>query len=196
MDEKTEQLRDIFMDVTESETVTERQAQQRGSLVRDGDGEQQLSAIVARMREEVEFGTDLDDGTLCRVVREFYEGADDAEIAATLSLSEETVFRARMDLHLVREEDAPVDLGALGDATERHDSVAEVARELGTDAERIVRARRVLAARESMRRSSHRFRTAFEELLTDADLAGGWTDTVREDGIRDAAEGSEAEVDF
>lgn len=197
MDEKTEHLREIFMDVADSETVTETQAQQRGSLVGEGEG-RDLREIVARMREELDFETDLSDEGYCRVVRAFYDGADDADVAAELSLSAETVFRARMDLHLVREDDAAVDPAAAARALDRHGTVEAAADALDTDTESVERARRVREAREAMRRASHRFRTAFEELLTDADLAGGWTDGVRDDGIRDAAEGSESEsqVDF
>ena len=53
MDEKTEQLRDIFMDVAEEGTVTESQAAGRGSLT-DADETactRGWGGVTARMRE-------------------------------------------------------------------------------------------------------------------------------------------------
>ena len=65
MDEKTEELRDLFVDATGSETVTERQEAARGSLVdRDDDAvEARVAALVATMRERHGFDSGLDDAT-------------------------------------------------------------------------------------------------------------------------------------
>jgi len=53
MDKKTEELRDIFMETTDSETVTEAQSESAGSLADDaaavGD---RLRTLIGRMREQ------------------------------------------------------------------------------------------------------------------------------------------------
>jgi len=47
MDEKTEELRDIFVDVAGEDTVTERQEAGHGSLLSDEDGvEERLLAVI------------------------------------------------------------------------------------------------------------------------------------------------------
>lgn len=197
MEEKTERLRDIFMDVADGDSVTETQTEQRGSLVRTGSVDDRLEDVVGRMRERFDFETDLDDEDLCAVVKRFYDGETDGEIAEVLGCSPEDVFAARMDLHLVREDDAAgVDRTALGDHLDGGATVAEAAAALEESAERVARARRVLEAERERRRVSHRFRTAFEEVLTDADIAVQLTAEVRDDGLDEAAEDIETDVDF
>ena len=65
MDEKTAELRDIFVEVTDEETVTESQEESPGSLAdRDEADEERLAALVGTMRERCSFETELADGTL------------------------------------------------------------------------------------------------------------------------------------
>ncbi|PSP86168.1 conditioned medium-induced protein 4 [Halobacteriales archaeon QS_1_68_17] len=165
MDEKTEQLRDIFMDVTDEETVTETQEDDRGSLTdrERRDVDEQLESVIAKMRERYAFETGLSDGALCRVVRGFYRGDDDAEIAASL-VAEGTV--------------------------------AEAADALETDREIVERYRRVVEARAATRAVSDRFRTEFEDVLTDAGLSTRLTESVQEDGLEEATEDMETDVSF
>lgn len=196
MDEKTEHLRDIFMDVADDETVTESQAEQRGSLLRAGSVNDRLEGTIGKMRERFDFDTELDDHVLRVVVRRFYDGESDDGIATVLRIPVEAVFEARMDLHLVREEDAgDVDLSAvrrlLDDAT-----TEEVAARLEVDPGTVSRAREVIAAENRAQRVSQRFRTEFEEILTDADIAVRLTADTREDGLDEATEGMEVDVDF
>ena len=84
MDDKTAELRDIFLDATDGEgTVTERQAERRGSLV-DGDPEAvdaSLRDLVATMRDRYDFDTDLDADGYVRLIRGFYDGTDDDTLA-------------------------------------------------------------------------------------------------------------------
>jgi hypothetical protein len=196
MEEKTEQLRDIFMDVADEESVTETQTEQRGSLVRTGPVEDRLADVVGRMRERFGFRTDLNDDELCTVVKRFYDGDDDAAIADALGVSPEAVFAARLDLHLVGDGDADLDLSALRDHLDGGASTEDAAEALGEPAARVARAERVLAAQRERRRVSHRFRTEFEEILTDADIAVQLTADVRDDGLEEAAEDIETDVDF
>lgn len=138
MDEKTAELRDVFLEVTDEESVTERQDGGRGTLVDGEDAralDDRLADVVAELREREGLTTPLPDAALVRVVRAFYEGADDAAIAervqsaapageeatpATDEIDAEAVFRGRLALHLLRDADADagVDLDALRGALE------------------------------------------------------------------------------
>jgi hypothetical protein len=198
MDEKTEELRDIFMTVSDEETVTETQAETRGSLVGtdDEDVADQLRTVVDRLRAHAAFDTDLATETYVALVRAFYEGATDAETAERLDLDPSTVFRARLDLHLVgdADTDAPFDVSVLRRRREADD--ATLSTELGVDADTVAHYRRVVAAQDAARAANHRFQREFDELLTDADLSGQFTDGVHEDGLEEAAEDIETDVSF
>ena len=126
MDEKTAELRDLFVDATGSESVTERQDAARGTLSDPDDDavDAQCREVVAAMRERYGFSTDLDDEAYVLVARGRFEEADDETIAAALrdaleaqddpavdpdTVDAETVRKARLNLHLVRESDRAVD---------------------------------------------------------------------------------------
>lgn len=195
MDEKTAELRDIFVNVTESDTVTERQEEARGSLTGDApaDREERIRETIAELRERCSFGTDLDDDALVAVVLGFFEGASDTDIAETIGESRRTVVRARLALHLRRDRDtdAPFDLDRLR-ALLDEGSVADAAAELDVSESTVRRYRRVLDAQAEERRVSGRFRAAFEDLFTDA-TAEHLTADVKETGLEDATEDAESE---
>jgi transposase-like protein len=198
--DKTDELRDIFMDVTDEETVTETQEDPRGSLAEDAareTDEEQLRSVIQEMREQLEFATDLADDDLVRVVRGFYEGESDAAIADALDVSRDVVFRARMDLHLVRDRDtdAPFDLDRLRELLDADATVAETADELDVSASTVRRYQRVVRAQNEARRVSERFRAEFEDAIADADLGATMTEEMKEDGLEEATEGLEAESD-
>jgi hypothetical protein len=186
MDDKTAELRDIFLDATGGEeTVTERQAERRGSLVDVDDPaavDARLRDLVTTMRERYDFETDFDPDAYVRLIRGFYDGDDDESLADALdsegvlradgeAVDADTVRRARLDCHLVRERD-------------RADDAPAAVRE------------RVVAAEREATRANHRFRDAFAELLTDADLSGRLASDSREDGLREATEDIETDVSF
>ena len=199
MDDKTEQLRDIFIDVADEETVTESQHESHGSLATDeGSVDARLQAVVERLREKFEVRTSLDDGQLCRLVRAFYAGDDDETIAAALGCSRSEVFRTRMDLHLVCEADLPGEQlqSAIraADPTSTEIPTDDLAVEFDVEPTAVERAREAVAAVDRSRRVSHRFRTEFEETLTDADLSVRYTAETQEDGLEDATDGAEVDV--
>lgn len=197
MDEKTEELRDIFLDVSEEETVTESQSEDRGSLTDQGGSvDERLREVIDQLREKFGFGTDLADEQRCDLIRLFYDDADDAAIADELGVAAETVFAARLELHLLREGEPAVDESVASRLRETDAAPATVAAEEGLDVETVERAARVVEAQERSRRVSHRFRTAFEEALTDADLMGQLAADAHDDGLDDATEGAEVDVDF
>jgi transposase-like protein len=200
MDEKTEELRDIFMDVSDSETVTETQEATHGSLTEREEEAviEQIEGVVGRMRDRFEFDADLDDETYRRVVRLFYDGASDAAIARELDVSREQAFRARIDLHLFRDRDleASFELSTLREYLEDDRPVEDIAEELDVSPSTVRRYRRVVRGRDDARRSNDRFRDEFETILADADLSTRLTGDVKEDGLEDATDGMETNVSF
>jgi len=197
MDEKTEELRDIFMDVSDEGAVTESQEASRGSLADTDEAgvADRLGDVIARMRERYEFRTDLADDALVTVVRLFYEGSDDATIASEIGADEPDVVEARLDLHLLRDEDteAPFDLAAFRRRVADDDpSVAELADEFDIDESWTDHYRRVVAAQDAARRVSHRFQSEFEDVLTDAGLSTQHAAALREDGLDEATEDIDA----
>jgi len=198
MDEKTEELRDIFLDTTGGDTVTERQEEGHGSLADEPDAAERVAELVARMRERYEFDSGLPADDLVRVVRLYFEDAAAAAIADDLAVDEATVFAARMDLHLVRESDreAPFDLPRLRSMHVDGVPAAERAAELDADEETVARYSRVVAADLESTRANDRFRDEFADLLAEQDLRGGHTEDAREDGLREAAEDIETNVSF
>ncbi|WP_336134974.1 conditioned medium-induced protein 4 [Natronomonas amylolytica] len=198
MDEKTEELRELFVEVTDEETVTERQAEPRGSIADDDPDHERLGDIVSRMREAFDFDTSLSDAELVTVVEGFYGGDSDTKIAEELDVSRKTVRRARLDLHLVREQDAdaPFDLADLRGLLHDDASTSDIAEELDVSPSTVRRYRRVVRAREEARRVSDRFRSEFEDVFTEADLTARLTTDITEDGLEDATDGMETNVSF
>lgn len=200
MDEKTAELRDIFVETTGSDTVTESQEESPGSLAdedREGD-EARVRELVAMMRERYEFSSDLSDADLERVVELYHEGADDAAIADAVGVDEDAVFDARMDVHLVRESDreAPFDLDDLRSLHVDEVPLDERAERLGSDEATVAHYAEVVEADIESTRANDRFRDEFGELLADADLEGGLTAEAHEDGLREATEDMETDVSF
>jgi len=200
MDEKTEELRDIFEEVTGEETVTETQEETPGTLAGEDDGEvaERLAGVVARMREEYEFDTDLSDAEYAHLVRTYYEGEEDAEIAEALDVDRREVVRARLDIHLVRDRDrdAPFELKRLRRLLNDDDSTGEIAEELDVSASTVRRYRRIVETENAIRSVSARYQADFEDVLTDAGISSDMTSDVKEDGLEDATEGAEAESDM
>jgi hypothetical protein len=194
MDDKTRELRDIFIDVSGEETVTERQREERGSLA-DADDDtvrRRLRDLVGDLQDHHDFETDLPVDAYCTLIRGFYDGDDDAELAARLDVSEAVAVDARLDCHLFddRDFDSP-----LADADlSRDDRVLAAEHDATTAA--VAHYRRAVEAKAASQRVSRRFRDAFEELLTDADLAANMTEEVKDDGLDEAAEDIETDVSF
>lgn len=208
MDDKTAELRDIFLDVTDDEAVTETQEEGRGSLVGDdADVDERIAAVIARMRDRFEFDTSLDDDALHVVVTGFYDGETDTAIADAVGCSRDAVRTARLDLHLLRDRDtdAPFDLDDLRERLERggpggdpggDPDVAAIAADLDVSPSTVRSYRRVLETQRRIRRVNGRFTDEFEELLTDAALEGDLTEDVTHDGLEEATEGMETDVSF
>lgn len=198
MDEKTEELRDIFLETTGSDTVTERQEAGRGSLS-GGEREvsdERLAELVETMRERFTFRSSLGTDALVTVLRGFFDGQTDADVADELAVPESEVFEARMDLHLVSDADhTPVDddVRPLVVDGASLDACVEA---VDADEETVTRAYLVTRSEAAAARASHRFRDEFAELLTDEDLSARLASDARRDGLQDATEDLETDVSF
>ena len=133
MDEKTAELRDLFVETTGEEGVTQRQTAARGSLSAADDAavDEEIDGLVAEMTDRYEFTPGLAPADLRRVVQAFFDpetggagseswSADaDAAVASSLDadVDSETVLCARLDLHLVADadRDPPFPYAALRD---------------------------------------------------------------------------------
>jgi len=196
MNEKTEELRDIFTDVTDGEdTVTESQADTRGSLERDErSDEERLRSVVQQMRERYAFETPLSDDELLTIARGFYDGQSDGDLADELGVDEAVIFDARLSLHLIDAADADeIELAAIRG---REDDDATLADEYDVSEAQIRRARRVAEAQTQSRTANDRYRDEFDSILADADITERMATDVRDDGLEDATEGMETDVDF
>ena len=200
MDEKTEELRDIFMDVTDESTVTEQQEETHGSLSSEAEVDERLEDVVARMRDRYDFGTTLSNAELVTVVRGFYADDSDAKIARDLGDTSlgKTVSRARIDLHLIRDSDtdAPFDMEELRDLLDRDTSTTDCADELDVSESTVRRYRRVVETQQERRTVNDQFREEFENILHDQELSDRMTEDIQQDGLDDATEGMETNVSF
>lgn len=198
MDKKTEELRDIFMDVTDEETVTETQEETHGSLSSEEKVDEQLREVIEEMRGRYDFNTSLSDDELVTVVRQFSVGSSDDEIADELgdgSLAE-TVSRARIDLHLFRESDtdAPFEIADLKDCLVDDATVADCADELDVSESTVRRYQRLIEAKDESRSVNQQYINEFENILQDRELSDRMTQDIQEDGLEDATEGMESNV--
>ena len=195
MDEKTAELRDIFVEATGEESVTEGQSADRGSLLDDPDDDR-VRAVLERLREETDVRTDLSPAAHERVVRLFFEGLSDAEIAAELDRPAETVVRARLDAHLVRPSDREVefDRDRLRRLVREGVPATERAAAVDADGATVARQSAVIEAELVSTRHNHRFRDELAELLSDAPLGERLASAAREDGLREATEDIETDV--
>ncbi|WP_148413710.1 conditioned medium-induced protein 4 [Haloferax sp. KTX1] len=199
MDEKTAELRDIFIEATGSDTVTEQQSESRGSLADVDDPEavrERVRDIVATMRERYAFDTEFDDDALVSLVVGFFDGDADADLAVELDASPEAVRTARFDLHLVRDADREFPFDA-----DRFDSLLvdgaddeTIAERLDVPVEVVSECRPVAEADIRSSRANYRFRDDFAELLTDDDLSNRLAEDARRDGLREATEDIETDV--
>lgn len=198
MDEKTEELRDIFIDATGADAVTESQEETPGSLT-DRDEEavaERVTELVAAMRDRYRFSAGIDDEAYERVVYGYFDGESDAAIAEGADLDPETVFEARLDLHLVDEDDrdAPFEYAELKRLLAEKHAVEECADRLDADADRVAHYAEIVKAEMESTRANDRFRDEFRNLLTDAEIEGGYAREAREDGLKDATEDIETDV--
>jgi nicotinamide riboside kinase len=150
------------------------------------------------MRDSLEFDTDFDDDELADVVKRFYAGESDAEMAEHVGADADVITRTRFDLHLLREADTdvPFDVDRLRELRETDATPGELAEELDASRDTIRRCARALDTKDEIRRVNDRYRAEFENALRDRELSERLTSTVHEDGLDEATEGQETDIDF
>lgn len=212
MGDRTEELRDLFESVTGTETVTERQRRARGSLLSETEPAAAIEETIEELAAIRSFETALPRSALVQVVGGFYRGDTDREIADVASqeldtaesgmeaeaVDADTIARARLDLHLVREAERPDDAVTphLREIEEGTETVASVADRLDRAESTI---RHWLAVRETQaerRRVADRYRQAFESALGDRDIADRLTASLEETGLDESLEDQEVDVDL
>ncbi len=198
MDEKTEELRDIFLSVTDESTLTEHQRDDRGSLDTDRDVERELQDVISEMRERYTFETHLDESALIDLVQRFYEGATDDDLATALDVEPDEIIRARYDLHLTRadEHEVAFDRPSIIKAAAKGATPAELADRFEVDTATIKQQLRIHDVERRSRQVNQRFRDAFDTILADAELSKQMVRDVHEDGLDEATEGLETNVSF
>lgn len=196
MNEKTAELRDIFIDVTNDDTVTEEQEETRGSLTEDErEIQTKLRDAIERMREQLTFETDFSVDAYEMIIRGFYDEVDDTALADRIDRDREMVLWARHDLHLIREGETDVsfDTDAFRRLMTEDHTDEEIADHLDIPVSDAEGYRRVVETEDERRRVNSRYTGEFEELLTDADLREH-TEDVTETGLDEATEGMETDV--
>ncbi|WP_331235263.1 hypothetical protein [Natronorarus salvus] len=196
MDEKTQELRDIFLEMSGEGSVTESQEQTRGSLADDRSDEERVGPVIETMHERLEFETDEETETYAAVVRGFFADESDEEIAERIEVDADRVLAMRMDLHLVREADTEAAVETRDIRRRRADgeSVSEIADALDVAPEELEGVVRALEAEAASRRVNDRYRDEFEAIVADGDLSTRLAHDAREDGLREATEGMENEL--
>lgn len=198
MDDKTENLRDIFRSVADEDFLTEGQSVDRGTLLGESDApEERLDAVLEAIDEKFGLETPLSRSERRRLFELFYAGASDADLADELGYDEQTIFSARMELHLCRPDEPSVPDEAVRQIQQQSDrEPADLATAMEVSAEAVERTRAILEARARSRRVSHRYRSTFDEIFTDETPSSRLTAGAREDGLEGATEDAETDVEF
>jgi len=198
--DKAEELRDLFVDVTDESTVTEERNEERGTLPDEGEIDDEIRNVVDEMRDEYGFETSLDDDQLVSVVRFYHDGASDAEIARELGDDslDKTVKRARVGLHLFRDSDfdAPFGIDRLRELVDEDATNTEAADELGVSASTVRSYRDAVEARRDSDEADGEYADRFEAVLEDREIAETFTSDAKRDGLEGATEDAEVDVDL
>ena len=187
MSGRTDQLRDLVMKIGATTKVVEKQATRHGSLRGSGEIERALFGVVQEMIKQYGIQTKLTAEQLSSVVRLFYKGLSDTEIAEQLGdrALNKTVSRARIKLHLFRETDLkpPFDKDEFLRLTDANKSVKEMAGSLRVAPSTISEYRNIFDSQKASERDGYTKR--FLEILSDQDVSERMVTAHTEDGLQD-----------
>ncbi|WP_266081193.1 response regulator receiver protein [Haladaptatus caseinilyticus] len=191
--DKTEQLREIFLDIADNPTFTEDQKEAPGTLGDNSGPNESLRTIIQEIKQEYEFRTSLELEELVTLVQLFYDEYTDTAIARELGNAsrDKTVTRARIHLHLLRETDfdSPFDLDQLRDLRENESSTEMIAETLNVSESTVRRYHRILDSEQAAAAVDHQYQQRFEAALADS----GPSQSIRkslESGLDDALDAS------
>jgi len=180
-------LRDLVLKIGASTKVVEKQAIRHGSLRGSTEIERALLAVVNEMIKQYNIQTKLSAEQLSSVVRLFYGGLSDTEIAEHLGdrALNKTVSRARIKLHLFRESDLkpPFDKGEFVRLSEAGKSVKDMAESLGVAPSTISEYRNIFESQRAAERDGYIKR--FLEILSDQDVTERMVTAHVQDGLQD-----------
>ncbi|MFB6282903.1 MAG: conditioned medium-induced protein 4 [Halobacteria archaeon] len=198
--EKAEELRDLFLEVTDESTVTEEKEETRGTLKHEEEVEEEIGEVIEKVVDEYDVSTKLDRDQLILVVRGYYNDLSDTEIAEKIGDKKlnKTVKRARVKLHLFRDSDfdAPFEMDRLRELHENDVSTADAAEELDVSASTVRSYRNVVEAENQAKEADYSYRDEFEAVLEDRELQQHMTDSAKVDGLEDATEDMEVDLDM
>jgi len=187
MSGRTDQLRDLVLKIGASTKVVEKQATRHGSLRGSSEIERALLGVVGVMIKQYGIQTKLTPENLSTVVRLFYKGLSDTEIAERLGdrALNKTVSRARIKLHLFRETDLkpPFDKEEFLRLSDIGKSVKEMAEALKVAPSTISEYRNIFDSQKASDRDGYTKR--FLEILSDQDVSERMVTAHTEDGLQD-----------
>jgi len=187
MSGRTDQLRDLVLKIGASTKVVEKQATQHGNLRGSPEIERALLGVVKEMTKHYNIQTKLSPEQLSSVIRLFYKGLSDTEIAEQLGdrALNKTVSRARIKLHLFRESDLkpPFDKVEFLRLSDEGRSVKEMAEILGVAPSTISEYRNIFESQRASAQDGYTKR--FEEILSDQDVSERMTSHISKDGLQD-----------
>ncbi|HON35079.1 MAG TPA: DNA-binding response regulator [Methanothrix sp.] len=180
-------MRDLVLKIGATTKVVEKQATRHGSLRGSSEIEQALLEVVREMIKQYNIQTKLTPEQLSSVVRLFYKGLSDTEIAEQLGdrALNKTVSRARIKLHLFRETDLkpPFDKEEFIRLTEACRSVKDMAEALRVAPSTISEYRNIFDSQKASERDGYTKR--FLEILSDQDVSERMVTVHTEDGLQD-----------
>lgn len=187
MSGRTDQLRDLVLKMGASTKVVEKQASQHGALRGSSDIERALLGVVKEMIKHYNIQTKLTPEQLATVIRLFYKGLSDTEIAEQLGdrALNKTVSRARIKLHLFRESDLkpPFDKNEFIRLSGTGKSVKEMAEALGVAPSTISEYRNIFESQKAAEKDGYTKR--FLEILSDQDVSERMVTSHIKDGLQD-----------
>jgi len=184
---KTDHLRELVLKIAPTTKVVEKQATKHGHLRGSSEIERALLDVVNQMIKVYKIQTKLSSEQLAAVVRLFYKGLSDTEIAERLGdrALNKTVSRARIKLHLFRESDLKppfnkVDFLALAEAGK---SVKEMSEALSVAPSTISEYKNIFESQKASERDGYIKR--FLEILSDQDVSERMVSHISKDGLQD-----------
>ncbi|MHC1632111.1 MAG: DNA-binding response regulator [Methanotrichaceae archaeon] len=187
MSDKTEQLKELFLKISRSTKMVEKQATQHGNLKGSSEIERALRDVVSEMVGEYNIQTKLSLDQLAATVRLFYNGLSDTEIAKhqgdrTLN---KTVRRARIKLHLFRGSDLnpPFDRDEFMKLVASNCSVKDMSEKLGVALSTISEYKSIFECQSAAERD--RYTKRFEEILSDQEVSERMVSHISNDGLQD-----------
>jgi len=187
MSDKTEQLKELFLKISSSTKVIEKQAKLHGDLKGSEEIERRLREVVSDMCERYSIQTKLTPEQLATLVRLFYKGLSDTEIAEGLGdrALNKTVSRARIKLHLFRRSDLkpPFEKQEFLRLASAGYSVKEMSESLGVAPSTISEYKNIFDCQWAAERDGYTKR--FEDIISDQDVSERMVTHISKDGLQD-----------